>query len=132
MSDTDVPRWGWGVIDRSALMSRMPVRLTRPIKFDDLPRPLPGFRVELMDHQPSLDSGLLAEFQQVINQQAAAAREQIATLQGTAAALGDPRGIEVGHEIVETGDDHIRYRTRIRLTEDVPAGEIRYKTGDWV
>lgn len=125
MSDTDMPGRKWGAIDYSALTSRMPVRITTAFTADDLPRPLPGFRAELMDQQ--FDSCIVTEMQQVINQQAARVREEIGALQVVASALGDPRGIEIGHELVEAGDDTIRYRTRIRLSEAVPAGEVHYR-----
>jgi len=126
MSDTDVPRFGWGVIDRTTLTSRMPVRPTT-VSFDDKTlRPLRGFRPEL-DQAESLDSSVLGEFQQTISQHAAQAREALDTLLLVALLTGDPRGVEYESEM-HFDPDRASYRTRYRLSEDVPAGEIRYKT----
>lgn len=130
MSDTDVPRFGWGVIDRSALTSRMPVRLTKPITVDDLPRPLPGFRVELADQEPSLDSIIGSEFRQMIDQVAAKEHETIVTLLAAAATLDEPCGIQVTREMpyLWHGDYQVSCRTRYSLAPDVPVGEVQFKT----
>lgn len=130
MSDTDVPPPGWGVIDRSALTSRMPIRPTT-VSFDDKTlRPLRGFRPDLADEGQMLDPAILGEFQQTITQHAAQAREALDTLLLVALLSGDPRGVEYSSEMDFDGD-HATYRTRYRLSDDVPAGEIRFKvTGE--
>lgn len=124
MSDTDVPPLGWGVIDRSALTSRMPVRLAAPTTVAD--RPLAGFHAELMDQEPSLDAVLLDEMQQIVTQHAAQAREALDTLLLTALLAGDPRGVEYETKMGFDGD-HASYRTWYRLSDEVPSGEIRFK-----
>lgn len=125
MTDTDVPRPGWGVIDRSALTSRMPVRLTTPTAAE-MARPLPGFRLDLVDQDLSLDSILGSAFQQMISREAAKVGDLIATLQAATADLGEPRGISVWHETFVEGD-RIMCRARYGFSDDVPAGEVQYK-----
>lgn len=130
MTGTDMPRWGWGEIDRSAYTSRMSVRLTTPLTVDKLPDANLAAVLDAAS-EAGIPDGIAArlrsDMDRVIWKTIRAEQDAIASLWIKAALAGDQRGIEVRRTTVDDGDT-IRWRVTVALSDDVPAGEIRHRS----